>query len=365
MKNEGQQCFMWSILAALHPAAHHAERVSHYESFVEELNFTGINFPMTVDQIPKFEKLNPHISVTVLGIDEAENKEKDPYKVFPLRVPDEQSENHVVLLYWSQDEITHYAWVKNLNRLLSYTKKIRNQTFFCERCFQGFTKPDLLHKHSETCRHIPIQAVQMVDQIVFKSWSKSEECLFRVYGDFECLLQECSEGDQDKTQKVQKHIPCSVAWLLISDHPEVDNRSFLYRPTPDEDTSLEECCDDVINHLMESLQDLEEELLPYQKEVKPMVLSEEQQAEFEAATHCYMCQDPILEKTGKWSKVRDHNHATGAYRGATHSHCNLNKKRSMHIPVFFHNLRGYDGTLDYAGNPSLCWREKKNQSHPQ
>ena len=111
----------------------------------------------------------------------------------------------------------------------------------------------------------------MVDEeICFKSWSKSEECLFKVYAGFECILQECQEGD-GKTQKVQKHIPCSVAWVLISDHPDVDNRRFLYRPSPDEDTTLE-CCDDVIDHLMESLQELEEEVFPYQKQVKPLVL---------------------------------------------------------------------------------------------
>ena len=90
--------------------------------------------------------------------------------------------------------------------------------------------------------------------------------------------------------------------------------------------TLEECCDDVIDHLMESLQEVEEELLPYQKEVKAMIITEEQEAAFQAATHCYMCDDPFLEKTGKWSKVRDHNHATGAYRGAAHQSCNVNKK---------------------------------------
>ena len=348
VKNEDQACFMWSILAALHPADHNPQRVSHYEPFKDELNFLGIEFPMTIDQIPKFEKLNPEISVTVLGIEEADKKD-EASKLFPLRVPDKQQEHHVVLIYWSQGENHHYAWVKNLNRLLASTKKIRNQTFFCERCFQGFTKPELLHNHSDTCRHIPIQAVQMVDEeIAFKSWAKTEECLFRVYADFECLLQECHEGE-DKTVKTQKHIPCSVAWVLISDHPEVENHSFLYRPTPDEDMTIEEMSDDVLDHLMESLQELEEELYAFQKENKRMVLTEEQETAFQAATHCYMCDDPILEKTGKWSKVRDHNHATGAYRGAAHQHCNIQKKRSYHIPVFFHNLRGYDGHLIIQG----------------
>ena len=349
IKNEDQQCFKWSVLAALHPADYHAERVIHYQPFEDQLNFTGIEFPMTIDQISKFEKLNPDISITVLGIDIPENEVKDASKVFPLRVPDKKQEHHIVLLYWSRGDDYHYAWVRNLNRLLSHTKTHGQKTYFCERCFQGFTKQELLTKHLEICRNIPVQAVQLVDEeIAFKSWAKTEEALFRVYADFECILQEYQEGT-DKTTKVQKHVPCSVAWMLVSDHPDVENRQFLYRPTPDEDTSLEEASADVIDHLMESLQELEEELYEFQKQVKPMVLTEEQEAEFQRATHCYMCRDPILEKEGKWSKVRDHNHATGAYRGAAHSFCNIQKKRSYHIPVFFHNLRGYDGHLIMQG----------------
>ena len=349
VQNEDKECFKWSVLAALHPADHNPQRITHYEPFTDELNFTGMEFPLTIDQISKFERLNPDISITVLGIDIPDDEEKDASKLFPLRVPDRQQEHHIVLLYWSRGDNHHYAWVKNLNRLLSNTKKRHPQTHFCERCFQGFTKSSLLTKHLDTCASIPIQAVEMLDEeISFKSWSKTEECLFRVYADFECLLQTCEEGT-DKTRKVQKHIPCSVAWVLISDHPEVENQQFIYRPIPDNDTTLEEASADVIDHLMESLQKLEEELLPYQKQVKPLVLTAEEQAQHDTATHCYLCSDPILEESGPWSKVRDHNHATGAYRGAAHSHCNIQKKRSYHIPVFFHNLRGYDGHLIMQG----------------
>ena len=84
--------------------------------------------------------------------------------MLPLRVPDQQLEKHVVLLYWEREEQYHYAWVKNLNRLLSRTKSHHSQTYFCERCFQGFIRPVLLSKHMEICRHIPIQAVQVADE---------------------------------------------------------------------------------------------------------------------------------------------------------------------------------------------------------
>lgn len=45
------------------------------------------------------------------------------------------------------------------------------------------------------------------------------------------------------------------------------------------------------------------------------------------------------------SRVRDHNHYTGEFRGIAHNKCNLLLKKSKFIPVFFHNLGGYDERL--------------------
>ena len=44
-------------------------------------------------------------------------------------------------------------------------------------------------------------------------------------------------------------------------------------------------------------------------------------------------------------KVRGHCHFTGNYRGAAHFKCNLAFKHPKSIPVFFHNLEGYDSHL--------------------
>ena len=356
IQNEDQECFKWSILAALHPVQHHPERVSHYKPFQDDLNFTGIDFPVEVDQIDRFEKLNPRISVTVLAIDVPDDPVKNPSIILPHRDALEEREYHVVLLLWSKGMKRHYAWVKNLNRLLASTKKTHNGKHFCRRCLQSFKRQDLLDNHVEFCRNVPIQNVEVADEeICFKNWGKTEESLFRVYADFECILQECQEGT-DNTIKVQKHLPCSVAWVLISDHPEVKNCSFLYRPTLiGEHSTLEEISKKVVYKLMESLQDLEQQLLPYQEENKPLIMTEEQEAAFQAATHCYMCEErfdqlhPDEDRKDKWSKVRDHNHTTEEFRGAAHSICNLSKKRTYHIPVFFHNLRGYDSHLIMQG----------------
>ena len=68
IKKEDLECFKQSILAALHPASENAHRVTKYKEYTDELNFEGISFPVTIDEISKFEKQTPGISITVIGI---------------------------------------------------------------------------------------------------------------------------------------------------------------------------------------------------------------------------------------------------------------------------------------------------------
>ncbi|KYN13278.1 hypothetical protein ALC57_14541, partial [Trachymyrmex cornetzi] len=61
--------------------------------------------------------------------------------------------------------------------------------------------------------------------------------------------------------------------------------------------------------------------------------------QFRNATHCHICERPFEEED---LRVRDHCHLTGRYRGPAHSRCNLQYYDMYVIPVFFHNLAGYD-----------------------
>jgi len=99
--------------------------------------------------------------------------------------------------------------------------------------------------------------------------------------------------EHGKTKKVRKHIPCSFSWVLISDHPDVESCTKLYHPTPAPGVSAEEVEEHVVAELITSLQELEDGLKPFLAEIKPMELSEEQEAEFQAARHCYMCEQPF------------------------------------------------------------------------
>ncbi|XP_049886984.1 uncharacterized protein LOC126381640 [Pectinophora gossypiella] len=68
-----------------------------------------------------------------------------------------------------------------------------------------------------------------------------------------------------------------------------------------------------------------------------MKFTESDARDFEKSLYCHICNNFLWGK-----KVRDHCHITGKYRGAAHRHCNLQFKVPKCIPIFFHNLSGYD-----------------------
>ena len=58
IKNNDQYCFLWCILAQLYPVENHKDRISKYIIHLNKLNLKGLEFPMKVKDIPKFENLN-------------------------------------------------------------------------------------------------------------------------------------------------------------------------------------------------------------------------------------------------------------------------------------------------------------------
>ena len=69
-------------------------------------------------------------------------------------------------------------------------------------------------------------------------------------------------------------------------------------------------------------------------------LTDSEMEAFNQSSVCYMCDLPL-----NGDKVRDHCHLTGRYRGVAHNHCNLRFQNPNFLPVFLHNMRGYDSHL--------------------
>ena len=51
-------CFLWYILAHLHPVEDHKNRTSKYVMHMPTLCVEGLEFPVKVRDLPKFERMN-------------------------------------------------------------------------------------------------------------------------------------------------------------------------------------------------------------------------------------------------------------------------------------------------------------------
>ncbi|KAI8435637.1 hypothetical protein MSG28_003902 [Choristoneura fumiferana] len=67
IKNTDNACFFWAVTSALHPAVKNSDRVSSYPHYEKVLNTQGIECPIALADIKKFEVLN-NISINVFEV---------------------------------------------------------------------------------------------------------------------------------------------------------------------------------------------------------------------------------------------------------------------------------------------------------
>jgi len=146
VQNDDSKCFMWSILSALYRSKHHSNCVSSYKKHVNSLDFGDLQFPIAIKSIPKFENLNPTISVNVLYRD----SETGDFSVEYLS-PEFSRKNHVNLLLLDSGDDNcdkqHYVWVSDMSRLIRGRTKSKVKAHVCNSCLQPFSSKRVLDQH--------------------------------------------------------------------------------------------------------------------------------------------------------------------------------------------------------------------------
>ena len=314
-------------------------------------------------------------------VEEEESEETTRGVVYPIRVTKHEMLRHINLLLTEQDGIRHYSAITNFSGLLnSQYNKHSHRLFYCYSCLHGFkakkgekTREDchLLKEHVKYCKtqtpqHVTYPTKGKDDILQFTNIRKQLEAPFVVYADFECCLKEISDKDvktglfpatnpplvlsekgrkewekkekeYGKEFKYQAHEAASYWYKIVSIDPNFD--------IPEREIYIGE---DAAEHMLDDLKkDAKQIFNNYIKTPKKMNLSSDEQQQFNDAIKCHICNEKFTNtKDGK--KVRDHCHILGHFRGAAHNKCNLNYKidpKTWKLPIFFHNLRGYDGHL--------------------
>ena len=335
MKNQDDKCFLWSVLRALNPKDNHPERIDNdLKSKVDILNMQGIQYPVNFRGIDRFESQNPEISITVLGY----NKDE---RVNTLKVSKYTGSKHdIVLLLIKDGEKSHYCLVKNTSALLaSQINNHKGTSNICLNCINGFKSKDSLNKHKEYCYNnecVNIIIPPPNTFLKFKNFRYSERAPFVIYADFESFIKTMDNCDPDPnrsyTKKYQKHKPSGFSYYIKSLYEDVkksEKRTYIKRKEEEPDAE-----DVFVKWLEEDVKKIAN------IKQKDMVITEEEEKQFNMASNCWICGEELGN-----DRVRDHCHYTGRYRGAAHNKCNLNYSKPKSVPVFFHNLSGYDSHL--------------------
>ena len=336
IKNKDNKCFLWCVLRYLHPKKKNAELLTDLRQYENSLNTKGIEFPIKLKDISKFEKLNPDLpGINVISVNE--NK-----KFYPLRMALKDPQVTIDLFLYEEDGKYHYLLIKSFSRLVrsQITSRTNGQIFICKKCFTHFSKEGLFQKHIEYCSTNETVAVKMPlrnTMLHFRNYQKQLPIPFVVYADFECFPQpihNCSPNPEDSyNYNYQKHEPSGFCFYIKGIVPNTFE-PITYTKTKNEDN--------VPQIFVSRLAKITHKLYnDFYRRPRPLKLAKQEQLSFEKETVCHICQKPFEQG----DKVRDHCHFTDQFRGAAHNSCNLKCRKPMILPVVFHNLQGYDAHL--------------------
>ena len=142
-QNKDEECFKWAVIEALHheEIKHHPERISLLRPYENQYNWKGLEFPVSIKKIDKFEKNNPGIAVNVLF---SNNKNQNIYTARRSE-RNVKCKKQVNLLMIVDGEKRHYTAINNISKLLSKLNgKTRRAYHFCMNCLNGFRKASVL-----------------------------------------------------------------------------------------------------------------------------------------------------------------------------------------------------------------------------
>jgi len=178
---------------------------------------------------------------------------------------------------------------------------------------------------------------------------------YAIYLDFESTLTKTNEKKGEKSELVNEHVANSYCFIVIGpDGKEVKEFKRFYRG---EDAAI---------HCLKDLREVSLLIKPLLNQYPDHNLTDEEEAEYQKVSKCYMCNDGFLtddkyigreledltddeKKEFKYltnhKKVRDPCYHSGVYRGAAHNNCNLKCKVKRNVDVFIHNGKNYDNHL--------------------
>ena len=223
MKNKDEECFRWCHIRHLSPQTKYPERIKKEDKkMINELNYDGIDFPLSQKHYNKVEKQNS-IRINVFGYEDGQP--------FPIHISKETFEDQMNLLLITKDEKKHHVLIKDFNAFMYDQSKHKERKHFCMYCLQCFSSERVLANHVINCLTINgAQAINMPKQgeniLKFNNFHKQLPVPFVIYADFEAVtrkIQGCEQSEEMKNEKnkrsyteaYQTHEDCGYGYKVV------------------------------------------------------------------------------------------------------------------------------------------------------
>ena len=205
--NDDEECFKWSVIAAEKVGMKDPQRVSNLRKFIDNYDWSGLEFPVSIKNIEKFETRN-NISVNVLAVEGRD--------IYIHRKGRRMMGQEINLLMVSENGINHYTTIKSLSRLLkSRNTKHKCKQHFCMNCLQGFTQESSRDQHQvywENNESVRVEMPKQGSTVEFKDGQNQFKVPFMMYAVFESILESMGpvelgspNPNQPYTNEVNQH----------------------------------------------------------------------------------------------------------------------------------------------------------------
>ena len=323
----------------------------------KHLNTGNLNFPLAIEDIPKFEQMNQHLKIKINILSTEDN-----LQFYPIYCGKSNAKNIINILLFQvytdkkEDTVTHhYSYIINLSTLLRKTYKTNRICYqkivFCGNCLASFATPHKLEDHIGECYTKSTQSITMpfpgnFDKVQFQNYEKTTKVNLVGYYDFEVVLQPntdpCSRCVKEKSNpsacphssvKETDHVPVAYSYIIENYAGQIVKQNTYVG---------EDCVEKFIDELL----DMEHDLIDAMCMNKKMIFTKADKITSQEETFCHICENKLVKKGEEIDDgertCRDHCHLSGKYLGLAHKSCNFQRTESRYVPMFAHNNSRYD-----------------------
>ena len=325
-------CFAWSIIISIHynEIGRDHNRISKLKRFINNYDWSDINFPTDKRDWNRFEKQNFSVALNIFSAHESVKK----FDNIRISKFNRTRPHKVVLLMITDGEKRHFTSVRSETRLFRGVFSKHHNDYYCLNCTYSYRTENALKKQERLCLNNKDCLVKLPFKnqriLKYEKDMRSVKAPHMIYLDYECLLKNIKDRtniNEEESYQIKNnlHVPCGYGLLLVRSYDE----NFLthYRGTDCMEKLLKAVC----------------AMIGKTKEAPHKALSKEQIHDYNLEEECFVCKKEFVEEK---KKTVEYCYFTGDYVGVRHTYClsYLNKscKRAVEIPIGLHNGSSYD-----------------------